>query len=117
MAPPDFNEDILGDILEGLSDEDFRKINELAESFTSKNNTNETKSDSDPENGFPFDPEMIFKLMSIFEKLNSNSNDPRCNLISALKPLLSPKRQQRADRALEMIKMLSLLSDMENLGL
>ena len=44
MAPPDFSLDDLGSILDGLSEEDFSKISELAQSFSSE--SNENKKDS-----------------------------------------------------------------------
>ncbi len=109
MAPPDFSIDALGEILGSLSDEDMQKIIGLADSFTSQSNSDGSPPPS--ENGFSFDPEMLIRLMGIFEKLRSNKNDPRCNLITALKPLLSPKRRQKADQALELMKLLSILSD------
>lgn len=111
MAPPDLNFDSLGDILGSLSPEDFQKISSLADTFISGQSTNNSESQQKDESGMPFDPEMLLRLMSIIEKLNSSRNDPRCNLITALKPLLSAKRRQKADQALELLKILSIFSD------
>lgn len=111
MDPPDFNLDALGDILGSLSEEDFKNISAFAQSFSNESTDNKNEPREEESSGFSIDPEMLLRLMSIFEKLNSNRNDPRCNLISALKPLLSPPRQKKADQAIEMMKIFSLLSD------
>ena len=79
--------------------------------FISGQSTNNSESQQKDESGMPFDPEMLLRLMSIIEKLNSNKNDPRCNLIAALKPLLSERRRQKADLALELMRIFSIFSD------
>lgn len=108
MDPPDFFPDNLADIIGSLSDDDLGKIMDMAQQFTAENESSEDKSEEGP--GFSFDPEMIFRLMSIFEKLNSCQNDPRCNLIAALKPLLSAERRQKADTAIELIRLFTVFS-------
>lgn len=116
MDPPDFNFDALGDILGSLSEEDLRNISAFAQGFSNESTTNESESKENSQGGFNLDPEMLIRLMSLFEKLNNNRNDPRCNLISALKPLLSPPRQKKADQAIEMMKIFSILSDGDIFG-
>ena len=121
MDPPEFNFENLGDILGSLSSEDFEKISSLAQQF-SMNSDSEERSESQQEHknngsGFSIDPEMLFKLMSIFEKLQNQQNDPRCNLIYALKPLLSPARRQKADKAIELLRLMSLLSVKDIFGM
>ncbi len=118
MDPPDFGADILGDILKGLSDEDIENLTAAAQSILGNgDSTKDEKCDSEP-GGFPFDPEMLFRIAEIFEKLNSSRNDPRCNLIHALKPMLSPARREKADRAIELLRLMSILSmgDIFNMG-
>lgn len=104
MTPPDFDLDALGDLLSGLSSEDFQNISSLAEELTGGENSEKE------EKGFAFDPELLLRLMSIFEKLNSSQNNVGTNLIRALKPLLSPGRQKRAEEAIELMKILSIFS-------
>ena len=60
--------------------------------------------------GFNIDPDMLFRLMNIMQKLQSRNNDPRCNLIQALKPLLSPERRRKADTAIEILRLMSIFS-------
>ena len=116
MDPPDFNFDALGDILGSLSEEDLRNISAFAQGFSNESSENQNEAQENGQGGFNLDPEMLIRLMSLFEKLNSNRNDPRCNLIYALKPLLSPPRQKKADQAIEMMKIFSLLSDGDIFG-
>lgn len=110
MDPPDFNPDSISDILSGLTEEDIQNISRIAQGFTGKNSSRSAEKNSDEGSGFSLDPEMLLRLMSIFEKLNSQQNDPRCNLIRSLKPLLSPARQKKADTAIELMKIFSIFS-------
>ena len=54
-----------------------------------------------------FTPEMLAKLTALMQHMNRR--DPRTDLILALKPHLSPRRRQRAEQAVQMMKMLELL--------
>lgn len=109
MDPPDFNFDNIGDILGSLSNEDFERLSSIAQQFVGGEKSQE-KSEPEPDGGFNIDPDMIFRLMSIMQRLNSQQNDPRCNLIRALKPLLSPGRRQKADQAIELLRLMSIFS-------
>ena len=114
MDPPDFNFESIGDILGSLSQEDIEKLSGLAGQFTggeqADGNAGGSDCGSEGFGGFNPDPEMIFRLMSIMQKLQSRQNDPRCNLIRALKPLLSPGRRHKADAAIEMLRLISIFS-------
>ena len=110
MDPPDFSLDNLGEILGNLSQEDIDRLSALAGQFMGGGA--ETPPQEEPcqneTGGFGIDPDMLFKIMSIMQKLQSRQNDPRCNLIIALKPLLSPERRQKADMAIELLRLMSL---------
>ena len=116
MDPPDFNFDNLGDILGSLSLEDIERLSSLAGQFMGGERADSNNESCDCGNedagfsGFNVDPEMIFRLMNIMQKLQSRQNDPRCNLIRALKPLLSPERRHKADTAIEMLRLMSIFS-------
>lgn len=114
MDPPDFNFENIGDILGSLSQEDIEKLSGLAGQFMGGEKADNTNESCDCSNegfgGFNIDPEMIFKLMNIMQKLQSRQNDPRCNLIAALKPLLSPQRRHKADAAIEILRLMSIFS-------
>lgn len=116
MDPPDFNFDSLGDILGSLSQDDIEKLSGLAGQFMGAQTADNKAEDCDCGNegggfgGFNIDPDMLFRIMNIMQKLQSRQNDPRCNLIQALKPLLSPQRRQKADTAIEMLRLMSIFS-------
>lgn len=116
MDPPELNFENLGDILSSLSQEDFEKINNLAQQFMGSEKAEE-KCESQPQEGFNLDPEMLFRLMNIFQRINSQQNDPRCNLIAALKPLLSAQRRQKADRAIELLRLMNIFSMKDIFGM
>lgn len=54
---------------------------------------------------------------SLIGKFSNTQNDPRCNLIMSLKPLLSPEKQKRADEAIKIIHLTQLLPELRNSGL
>ena len=116
MDAPDFNFDNIGDILGSLSQEDIEKLSEIAGQFMGDEKTDNTQGycdcsgDGNVFGGFNIDPDMLFRLMNIMQKLQSRNNDPRCNLIQALKPLLSPERRRKADTAIEILRLMSIFS-------
>ncbi|MGN0447745.1 MAG: hypothetical protein ACI4GC_04250 [Acutalibacteraceae bacterium] len=100
----------ISEVLNSLSPEDMESLQKAAESIMHGGESE--KSQGEAQNtASPFgdiDPQMLIKIMSIFEKLKASPSDPAVNLIYALKPLLSQKRQKKADMAAEMLKLLSL---------
>ncbi|RCX18788.1 hypothetical protein DFR58_10457 [Anaerobacterium chartisolvens] len=56
--------------------------------------------------------EMLRKVKTIMDRLNS-TNDPRVNLLTAVKPFLSSKRQQKLGTCIRMIQMTGLTRLME----
>ena len=113
MDPPDFNFENIGDILGSLSQEDIERISGLAGQFMGGGKADNADGGIGGDEGgffggFNIDPDMLFRLMNIMQKLQSRQNDPRCNLIRALKPLLSPCRRHKADAAIEMLRLMSI---------
>lgn len=56
-------------------------------------------------------------LMKLGKLLNSNREDDRTRLLMALRPLLSPDRQGRVDKAVKLIKIAQLLPLLRESGL
>ena len=50
-------------------------------------------------------------------KMLSASEDERCKLIKALKPMLSDERQKRADEAVRLLKLASMLPAIQQSGI
>ena len=59
-----------------------------------------------------FTPELLAKLTQIMGRMHTR--DPRTDLILALRPHLSRRRQKRAEQAVQMMKMLDLLPALQN---
>ena len=56
-------------------------------------------------------------IMSIISKLKSGVNDPRSQLLTALKPHLSEPRREKVDTAIKIIKVLEILPLVKDSGL
>ncbi|MBQ7295194.1 MAG: hypothetical protein IJW86_03250 [Clostridia bacterium] len=106
------NIDNLENIINSLSQSDIDQLSELAETFmgTSGEEKKESSSHkSQPQQGFDFDPQMLAKIMKIMNKLSKQRDDPRCDLLRALRPMLSPEKQRKTDEAINMLRIFSLL--------
>ncbi len=104
------NLDNLGDIMASLSEEDMAKLSSLADELMGSGQKEKSKPSQDDSNFFSgINPDMMAKMMSIIGKLNSAPKDPRCDLINSLKPLLSKEKQQKADEAVKMLQLLSVI--------
>lgn len=112
------NMENIENILSSMSSEDMEMLSSVAQSMFSamgkkeekeKKASQQSTADSDPFSSFNIDFETLGKIMSIMEKLNSCPQDPRCNLLLSLKPILSEKRQSKIDEALKIISLLSFL--------
>lgn len=60
------------------------------------------------------DFEMMMKAKAIFDRMNRSSNK-NVDLIRALKPLLSPKSQNKADQAMQILRLFEVLPMLEEL--
>ena len=115
-------EDIQEKLSALLSDPDgMNKIKTIAESLF---NGDDAKKTPTPEPDTPqssdfslpdgFDISKIMGLMSVF---NSNRNDRRSELLLALKPHLSVERREKVDKAVKLLKIVSLLPVLKEQGL
>lgn len=102
----------LENIINSLSQKDIEELSGLADSLLGTGKTQEKERESKKgkaQEGFNLDGETIRKISIIMEKLSKQRDDPRCDLLRALKPMLSPERQKKADQAIEMLRVLALL--------
>ena len=107
-----FGVDNIGDILSSLSDEDMKALGDAARSLLGSSEQEQGQNDSD--RGFSMDPATMAKIAQIMSAMNRH--DSRCDLIAALRPLLSEPRRRRADDAMQLIKLIALLPMIEDLG-
>ncbi len=57
------------------------------------------------------------KIIGIMTRLKAESNDSRALLLKALKPNLSPKRQEKVDTAIKLLKIIELLPLLKDSGI
>lgn len=100
----------LQDILSSMSESDMENLSSLAaELFSSGEGASKAEQKKKEDTAPGFDFESISRIMGVIGKLNSQPKDPGCELLSALKPMLSSKRQKKADEAISMLRLISLL--------
>lgn len=77
----------------------------------------DNKADSGQSEGLfsGLDPEMLLKMLSLFETLNQPDDNER--FLLALKPLLREENRPKIDSALRLIKLFSLLPILRDSGL
>lgn len=105
-----------------LSDEEsLRQLSELAEMLktgdfgdTSQEPTEDCKENSGDFGGMP-DMGMMLKISSLAGAMNNN--DKNTQLLLALRPHLSHDSQQRLDRAIKLLKLISVYETAKESGL
>ena len=96
--------------------ESMQKVRAMAENILGeKKENNNEKTDQNLENILGVGE--MQGLISIISKLKSSGNDPRSQLLKALKPHLSSARQEKVDTAIKILKMLELLPLMKESGI
>lgn len=109
----------ISQILSSLSEEDMKNLQDLASSLMSGEGQ-ETKAEPPREQANPFggiDLNALGSMATLFSAFSGPSDDPRCRLISSLKPMLSTERQQRADEAIKIIKLMDMLPLLKESGI
>lgn len=105
------NIDNLENIISSLSQSDIEQLSDLAQSFMSADggkNEGHTKS-REPQSDNGFDPQLLSRIMQIMTRLSKQKDSPACELLRALRPMLSPERQKKTDEAIDMLRILTLL--------
>lgn len=64
-----------------------------------------------------FAPDQLASIMSIMSAFNNSGDDARIRLLLALKPHLSEKRRERVDRAIKLMKLISIMPLITESGL
>ena len=93
--------DDLSSILSSLSSEDIQRIQGIASSIMPSSASGETHRE------MHFSEQSSNTLMNIMQSMNSS--DDKTELIKALKPFLTAEKQQRADEAMRMLKLIRIL--------
>ena len=76
---------------------------------SSNNSSSNSSSTSNSTSSAPnIDFDTIFKMKSIFEKMNS-TEDPRANLLRSLKPYLKESRKSKVDQYIQLFNMTKVM--------
>ena len=91
------------------------KFDELLRALTD----DDSNAESAPQQGGglfdSIDPDMLLKLMELFESMNKQTDDER--LLLALKPLLREENRAKVDTAVKLLKILALLPLIKDSGM
>ncbi len=107
---------------ENMPDNVKNLINLLAGSSSNNNNEDEPvntsnptedKAQSQPRSEVDDNIEMIRKVKTVMDKLNNN-NDPRVNLLTAIRPFLNNKRQDKLNSCIKILQMSSIARLMDD---
>lgn len=82
----------------------------------SNSNSNSSSQNNNTSSNFDFsgiDMNTILKMKSVMDKMN-NSNDPRSNLLSSLKPYLRNSKREKLDQYSNLLKMANIAELMKN---
>lgn len=82
-------------------------------SSSQNNNSNNSSNNSTNFDFSGIDMNTILKMKSIMDKMN-NSNDPRSNLLSSLKPYLRDGKKEKLDQYATLLKMANVAELMKN---
>lgn len=109
----------LSSILQNLTEDDIKKLQETAASFFgSADGADKASPSPKTENAISLpgiSPQLLGQAAQLSAALNKK--DPRSDFLLALKPLLSPARQKRADEAAMMVRLLAVLGTMKEGGI
>lgn len=108
------NMENIENIINSMSQSDLQQLSDLANEFFSQNEQEPPPKNQEQQSA-GFDFETVTKIASIISKLSSQPKDPGCELLTALKPMLSPERRHKADEAIKMIQLMSLLPLLKDL--
>lgn len=106
-------------IINSMSQSDLQQLSSVANEIFSQGEKESTKKQADNSGnnnineGIDF--ETVTKIASLIGRLSSQPKDPACELLTALKPMLSPERQRKADEAIKMLQIFSLLPILKDL--
>ncbi len=107
-TPENMLKDILG------NPEAMGKIMSMMQAFSGDSKETDTENAASP---LPFgldNPEMLARLGTAFRKM-ANDNDPRINLLMAIKPYLNKERSRGAEQAMQILKLSKMSSLFEEL--
>lgn len=90
---------------------------EQAAASASRNAQNESKNDGLNEMLSAVSPEQMGSMLRVLKAFNSTASDDRTKLLLALRPHLSPPRRERLDKAVKLMKLVTVMPALSESGL
>ena len=87
------NLDGIENIINSMSQKDIEDLSAIASQLFSGDSSNQSAKQEPPSDGIDF--ETVTKIASVIGRLSSQPKDPGCELLTALKPMLSPERLKK----------------------
>ena len=111
--------DDLGEKLAGLLNDPqtMERVRKMAENILGENESEKENTGSVGDFSGILGAEEMGSIISIVSKLKSSGNDPRTQLLTALKPHLSEPRREKVDTAIKILKVLEILPLMKDSGI
>ena len=97
--------------------ESMERVRRMAENILGENNEKQNESSPIGDIGGMLGAEDMQSIITIISRLKNSGNDPRSQLLNALKPHLSEPRREKVDTAIKILKILELLPLMKESGL
>ncbi len=122
------NVEELENILSSMSDEEMQQLRNTAQTLFSsmsqqiqskdigKQEQRERADEKNSAGGFNLDFETVSRIMQLMEKIRNRPQDPRCELLISLRPMLCPESQKKVDEAVRLLSLLSFLPLIGELG-
>lgn len=79
-------------------------LRQLQSNPSHSDETVDMQSNASVNEDFHLDMNTILKMKTVMEKMNSNKNDPRSNLLLSLKPYLNQGRKEKLDQYMQFLK-------------
>lgn len=100
----------ISELLSNLSNDDMQKLKETANSLLSPKASASNSSSELP----VIDPKLLGSISKVAGIMNVK--DPRCDFLLSLKPLLGAQRQHRVDEAVQLMRMITVLPRIMEMG-
>ena len=91
-------------------------ISSLFQSFGKENEANHSSTDSSANPFGNIDMATLMKMKGVMDKMNSNQDNPRSNLLRSLKPYLKPSRKEKVEQYIGLLNMEQVIEGLGILG-
>ena len=105
----------LQSIISSLSNDDIENLRNMAESLFGKEESKEKQQNAPSFSGFDFSS--VSKIASLMSLFSSPKNDPRCELLYALKPLIGEEKRPKVDQAIKMMQIMAVLPKLKEMNI